>query len=257
LSGFLVSILSATGSAASTSLTLDETDVQMTAYRYVASVQRRSVCGTAEANGRDRFEASPPVDLLGPDLAPDVQHPVVDLQLPWSMCNAWCPHWPPTGRPSRVPRPQPPTPSLRTAPVCSNVQTPASGVPPRSLSLWTASRRHLQCDLSEAERSGSSASSSHEDSTMFLHARLDRGEKIPARRCAGDDPALAMIGRVCRGWPRCQQIHATCAMLHGRREGETRDERGERRSQVLFVPGGPYILTSKPAAGELSSGLCV
>jgi hypothetical protein len=233
----------------------------MTAYRYVASVQRRGVCGTAEANGRDRFEASPPVDLLGPDLAPDVQHPVIDLQLPWSMCNAWCPHWPPTGRPSRVPRPQPqpqpPAPLLRTAPVCSNVRTPASRVPPRSLSLWTASRRHLQCDLSEAERSGSSTSSSHEDSTMFLHARLDRGEKIPARRCAGDDPALAMIGHVCRGWPRCQQIHATCAMLHGRREGETRDESGERSSQVLFVSGVPYILTSKPAAGELSSGLCV
>ncbi|PMD52654.1 uncharacterized protein K444DRAFT_187271 [Hyaloscypha bicolor E] len=161
--------------------------------------------------------------------------------------------------PSRIPRPQPQplAPSLRTAPVCSNVWTPASRVPPRSLSLWTASRRHLQCDLSEAERSGSSTSSSHEDSTMFLHARLDRGEKIPARRCAGDDPALAMIGRVCRGWPRCQQIHATCAMLHGRQEGETRDESGERRSQVLFVPGVPYILTSKPAAGELSSGLCV
>jgi hypothetical protein len=171
----------------------------------------------------------------------------------------------PTGHPPAAhlesqgpsPSPQPPAPSLRTAPVCSNVRTPASRVPPRSLSLWTASRRHLQCDLSEAERSGSSTSSSHEDSTMFLHARLDRGEKIPARRCAGDDPALAMIGRVCRGWPRCQQIHATCAMLHGRREGETRDERGERRSQLLFVPGVPYILTSKPAAGELSSGLCV
>lgn len=173
--------------------------------------------------------------------------PVVDLQLPWSTCNACCPplatHLESQG-PSSSPSPSPAPVTQDSSSVQQSPDT-ASGVPPRSLSLWTASRRDLQCDLSEAESSGSSGSSSssgHEDSTMFLHARLGSSEKIPARRCAGDDPALAMIGRVCRGWPRCQQIHATCAMLHGRRDGESSEARGVHRcssSQVSLISSRP------------------
>jgi hypothetical protein len=89
---------------------------------------------------------------------------------------------------------------------------------------------------------------------MFLHARLGSSEKIPARRCAGDDPALAMIGRVCRGWPRCQQIHATCAMLHGRRDGESSEARGVHRcfsSQVSQAS----LISSRPSPQQESCRL--
>jgi hypothetical protein len=108
----------------------------------------------------------------------------------------------PTGHPSRVPRPLPQPPprhsGVRTAPVCSNVQTPASGVPPRSLfsacSLWTASRRDLQCDLSEAESSGSSGSSS---STAMKTRRCSCTRDWAAGRRSLLVAVLAMIRR----WP--------------------------------------------------------
>lgn len=202
---------------------------------------------TAETDSRHRRQST----CWEPGTRSRTRCPVVDLQLPWSTCNACCPplathleSQDPSSSPSPSPSPAPVTQDSSS--VQQSPDTSQRSATEKLVSvLWTASRRDLQCDLSEAESSGSSGSSSssgHEDSTMFLHARLGSSEKIPARRCAGDDPALAMIGWVCRGWPRCQQIHATCAMLHGRRDGESSEARGVHRcfsSQVSLISSRP------------------